>query len=109
MSDREFKLTPICERCNAFLWEWEKKPHRCQPRYEVIYYDYDPEHIFAVYASDIESAVERWAEAFDQDGQSHIANGSPVEVMVRAPKNRVWTKWRVTGKWVAEYQAECAE
>lgn len=72
--------------------------------YEVVCDEFDPEEVFEVYASDVEAAVEKWAEEFDREDTPDIADGSTYKVHVKAP-NGVSSWWEVSGEWIADYTA----
>jgi hypothetical protein len=75
-----------CEQCKAHYFEPYDRigPHRCPPLFVV----WDPENGDErdgrrVYASDYQSAAEKWADLADSEGEYGMWDGNEVDVLVR--------------------------
>lgn len=95
-----------CPRCGKLYFVDDPVPHRCQ-HYEIICDEIDEEQIYEIYASNIESAIERWAERLDSDEPYIISFGGDniVRVRARGGEAKHWSCWHVTGRWVPQYEA----
>lgn len=73
-----------CEICRELVWELSYSPHRCKPKFHVHLNDkWESENQRVVYAEDVEAAVLKYIEQFDEDSEGNIAYKSEeVEVIV---------------------------
>lgn len=101
-----------CKTCGGIMYDPPiGAPHKCPPKFLVVYDEYDPEHEWLIFANDHEHAVEKWANKYDADDYTYdIAwhKDNPT-VKVRRYNETQWHKYSVRGEIVPTYHAEKVE
>lgn len=100
-----------CTICREHGWFGNKimGEHVCKPIWECQPEWYsDPEDWTPVHAADAESAAEKYAERYDQDGEYSIVGGhmrGDVVIRTRKPGDDVFERWDIEAEAVPTYRA----
>ena len=99
-----------CNFCGEY--HWADAHHDCLPRFFVWCPDFDqgPEDSRAVYATNMEEAVEKWADESDSKGDYTIISGGGANVMAYKEgfNEDSAVKFEVTGEAIPIYHAKLA-
>lgn len=93
-----------CERCRSFVWDGQCKCVRFLCGIPFRDKIDGPDDLHVVWATDAESAAEKFAEDYDSNGDyTIIKNGSGEVWVIDVDDNQ--TKWSIEAESVPEYRA----